>query len=407
MADAQLASLVGKGKQQAGTKSQGQHEESKKSNSSSSSSSNNSGSVQYKSEVFVPLSRPVVPPQSLVFHNVRDKLTERQSSWEEQVSRIRQDFFRLRTDDVAQSNQQQQRPPQMAAGEDRRVDVTTTMRRHSNESTNCFSVNFDVREFPADNISVTLSDDRRLTVDAKREVTGADGQKIVHDFKQHVDLPPSVSIERMICLLSPDGILQIRDSSALPSNPTTSWPASPTTPPSPNLPSSPNSVRCSSGGGTVTRSLAGGGGRDTDHDSRSWKFDSCALVDRAKAGSSDQDYYYTSSMTSSSRGPEGEGGSTAQGKVEYGSRSDMFELTVNIGVDYEPGDVQVKTVDRRVIIQARHEQRAEGRTSCKQFTRHFDLPSNVEPNLVTASLTDVGQLIISAPYSNTPGSGLS
>jgi HSP20 family molecular chaperone IbpA len=78
-----------------------------------------------------------------------------------------------------------------------------------------------------------------------------------------------------------------------------------------------------------------------------------------------------------------------------GSRK--FKIAVDIGADFEPQDLMVKTVDRQLIVIARHEEKLPGRTSCKEFSRKFDLPEHVDPNLVTASMTDGGKLLIEAP----------
>ncbi|KAK2154723.1 hypothetical protein LSH36_259g02003 [Paralvinella palmiformis] len=74
-----------------------------------------------------------------------------------------------------------------------------------------------------------------------------------------------------------------------------------------------------------------------------------------------------------------------------------FKISVDIGSDFEPQDLLVKTIDRQLIVNARHEIRLPGKTSCKEFSRQFELPENVDPNLVTASMTEDGKLLIEAP----------
>lgn len=77
--------------------------------------------------------------------------------------------------------------------------------------------------------------------------------------------------------------------------------------------------------------------------------------------------------------------------------SKFFQLTVDIGADFLPQDLTVKTVDRKVVVHARHEEKTPGRTSCREFNREFDIPEDVDPNVVTASLTAGGKLVIEAP----------
>lgn len=93
-----------------------------------------------------------------------------------------------------------------------------------------------------------------------------------------------------------------------------------------------------------------------------------------------------------------------------GSRT--FRIAVDVGPEFGPGDLAIKTVDRKLVVNARHEERTPGRTSCKEFSREFDLPDGVDPNLVTASMTCEGRLLLEAPlasyakgtYTGKPGS---
>jgi len=79
-----------------------------------------------------------------------------------------------------------------------------------------------------------------------------------------------------------------------------------------------------------------------------------------------------------------------------------FRLAVDIGADFEPGDLTVKTVDKKLIVHARHEEKAPGRTSCREFNREFDLPDGIDPQSVTASLGEDGRLVIEAPTPVAP-----
>jgi HSP20 family molecular chaperone IbpA len=74
-----------------------------------------------------------------------------------------------------------------------------------------------------------------------------------------------------------------------------------------------------------------------------------------------------------------------------------FRIAVDIGADFEPGDLTVKTVDRKLIVHARHEIKTPGRTSCREFNREFDLPEGIDPQTVSASLGEDGRLVIEAP----------
>jgi len=75
-----------------------------------------------------------------------------------------------------------------------------------------------------------------------------------------------------------------------------------------------------------------------------------------------------------------------------------FKMSVDIGRDFKPEDINVKTVDRKLIVQARHEEKSAGRSSVREFSREFELPGNVDPQKVTAAMTDDGRLSLEAPY---------
>lgn len=90
----------------------------------------------------------------------------------------------------------------------------------------------------------------------------------------------------------------------------------------------------------------------------------------------------------------------------------IFRIVVDIGSEFEPSDLAVKTVDRKLIVHARREEKAPGRTSCREFNREFDLPDAVDPLTVAAAMSSEGKLVIEAPiasfsqgtYSGRPGS---
>ena len=57
----------------------------------------------------------------------------------------------------------------------------------------------------------------------------------------------------------------------------------------------------------------------------------------------------------------------------------------------------MKTLDRKLVVHARHEEKTPGRTSCREFNREFDLPYTVDPQTVTASMEPGGRLVVEAP----------
>lgn len=79
------------------------------------------------------------------------------------------------------------------------------------------------------------------------------------------------------------------------------------------------------------------------------------------------------------------------------AESKMFTVSLNIGSDFEPEDLSVKTVDRKLVVSARRQVFRPGNTSMSEFHREFDLPDLVDPTTVTANMTEEGYLLIEAP----------
>ncbi|CAE1283433.1 unnamed protein product [Acanthosepion pharaonis] len=64
-----------------------------------------------------------------------------------------------------------------------------------------------------------------------------------------------------------------------------------------------------------------------------------------------------------------------------------LHLQVDIG-EYKPEEIVVKTMDRKLIVTARHEEKMEGRTIHKEFNKEFELPETVDPMSVNAFLSE-------------------
>ena len=164
----------------------------------------------------------------------------------------------------------------------------------------------------------------------------SDGKSMSREFSRNVDIPKHVDSQKLQCTLSNDGILQIEAPVPAPAY---------------------ERIRDTAYSDTPT-----------------------AQANHSPTGS-------VSSFTSGPVVTEQDG-------------SRRFKIAVDIGAEFEPQDLMVKTVDRQLIVNARHEEKLPGRTSCKEFSRKFDLPEHVDPNLVTASMTDGGKLLIEAPIEN-------
>lgn len=88
---------------------------------------------------------------------------------------------------------------------------------------------------------------------------------------------------------------------------------------------------------------------------------------------------------------------TENGHVDEG---ETFSVVVDIGTDFEPHELAVQAVDRKLVVHARHSN-PHFRYGADIY-REFDLPEGVDPGSITANLTPEGTLFIEAPTNIRP-----
>jgi len=85
------------------------------------------------------------------------------------------------------------------------------------------------------------------------------------------------------------------------------------------------------------------------------------------------------------------------GQSEVKNDADRFQVMLNVS-HFKPDEINVKTVDRTVIIHGKHEEKTdEHGFISREFTRRYQLPEGTEPDTVTSTLTQNGVLVIEAP----------
>lgn len=80
-------------------------------------------------------------------------------------------------------------------------------------------------------------------------------------------------------------------------------------------------------------------------------------------------------------------------------QNDKNNFKVNLDVQqFKPEEVNVKVVNGYVVVEGKHEERSDehGYIS-RQFTRRYKLPENVDPNMITSTLSSDGVLSVGAP----------
>ena len=210
-----------------------------------------------------------------------------------------------------------------------------------------FSVSFDVSQFKPEEIKVR-TEDNKLIVHAKHDDIDG-GRTSTREFSRQVDIPRHIDVHKLNSTMTSDGVLQVESENPAPSY----------------------------------ESLLNGRGNTFASSSQS--------SDRTSIS----DSFPPSSM------PTLGGGSLKKGPVvtaEDGSKT--LRMEVDIGAEFSASDLNIKTVDNKLQIHAKHEEKTAGRTSCREFSREFDLPDDVNPDAVTASMSEDGKLLIEAPISS-------
>lgn len=210
-----------------------------------------------------------------------------------------------------------------------------------------FCMSFDVKDFEAEDISVTVEDDT-LIVQAKRR-TEKEGAVSVKEFNRKIKLPKDVDPEKLVSTMTSDGILTIE--AQVPPD----YQAAVATPP-------PTS-----------------GGPDLNGSSAASNSGTGAAAATAP----------TSSTTIPLDTPVfSNEGSTGRRRMD---------LVLAVGSPYTPDDITVKLEGKRLIVEATHEEKFQGRTSKVSMQRDFDLSEDIDVSSVKALLkSSTGQLTITA-----------
>jgi len=64
---------------------------------------------------------------------------------------------------------------------------------------------------------------------------------------------------------------------------------------------------------------------------------------------------------------------------------------------YTPEEIVVKTVDNKLLVHAKHEEKTETKSVYREYNREFLLPKGTNPEMIRSSLSKDGVLTIEAP----------
>ncbi|XP_030378937.1 heat shock protein beta-1 isoform X2 [Scaptodrosophila lebanonensis] len=64
---------------------------------------------------------------------------------------------------------------------------------------------------------------------------------------------------------------------------------------------------------------------------------------------------------------------------------------------YAPEEIVVKTVDQKLLVHAKHEEKSDTKSVYREYNREFLLPKGVNPESIRSSLSKDGVLTVDAP----------
>jgi len=76
------------------------------------------------------------------------------------------------------------------------------------------------------------------------------------------------------------------------------------------------------------------------------------------------------------------------------------EKTLKLRFDvsqYAPEEIVLKTIDNKLLVHAKHEEKSETKSVYREYNREFLLPNGVNPELIRSSLSKDGVLTVEAP----------
>ncbi|XP_031627585.1 heat shock protein beta-1 isoform X3 [Contarinia nasturtii] len=76
--------------------------------------------------------------------------------------------------------------------------------------------------------------------------------------------------------------------------------------------------------------------------------------------------------------------------------SKVLKLRFDVS-QYAPEEIVVKTVDQKLLVHAKHEEKSDTKSVYREYNREFLLPKGVNPEQIRSSLSKDGVLTVDAP----------
>lgn len=151
----------------------------------------------FRSELHVPVKRDEMnfqDRQVKSWENIESRMDRRQSEWDKEFDKIRNEFFTLKPVDRIKNSPD-------------RLDDLKTIYETDPYGNQKFKVRFDVSEFRPEEIQVRTQDGK-ISVTAKHQEKSTTAS-VSKEYSRKLDIPNNVDEDKLQCVLSKDGILTV------------------------------------------------------------------------------------------------------------------------------------------------------------------------------------------------------
>ncbi|KAH9285961.1 Major egg antigen [Echinococcus granulosus] len=263
------------------------------------------------------------------FEDMRRRFDERRRQWDAEMREMRSSFFNTpafplsRPEILTSASSHHHSPPSTA--ED--CPVVTSYERGVDGNLH-FLAQFDVQPFHQDDVHVTVRDSQIVVTAVREQRIGTSSTS--KQVTRTVDLPRGAQESLITASISADNVLLVD----VPVGSTTQSLSFNTTPGS------------SGTSGLTTPSTLSGTGRSSH------------LSSRASPAPS-----FLSTQT-----------------------RPRFHVEIPVGSDYKPEEIQIRTLNNRAYVSARHEERRSNRSTFREFSKEYDIPDHIDPKSIRARL---------------------
>lgn len=334
--------------------------------------------------------------QGRIWGDMERDLERRRREWEDEIERMRKDFFTLKPDD---NDRLESISDKFKMGDSLKDEARGVVEKDEHGQP-VFRVRFNVATYKPEEVSVKI-DTNKLIVHAKHEEK-SDNKSVSREYSREVDLPRDIDAMALQCSISTDGVLTVEAPMPTPQYAAVRDGSGSRTPPREQIiQTSTSSSVASTARHTPPpqvplqqqqQSLQNQQQQQQKHSSTFTTFLS------GSAGKQPMTSHAMPSPPQMPPPPPSIPSQTTNSSFSTIQESDRkFKVDVDIE-DFSPEELSVKTVDRKLVISAKREEKLGNRTSTKELNREIYLPDTVDPYSVKAFFSDAGKLVVEAPY---------